>query len=886
MKHLMLILGLLLVLLSLVLTPQARAQQSAVMTGLVEGITGGTTNTLSGYALTAIGLNAQASTQTSILNQLTDIQNDLQSITTQLGDIEDAILTQTCDEELSSSSVTNALVSIQTVDDTYITLLQEGENTAGTVSAATINNFLNQVINGPGGDLPPIPAAINTINITLQETNNDGIIGTCEAAVTSLPETGSFGGDAIFYADPINLLQYFADYQTVATLLVTEYDHYEAFLTSPYYSSTTISNGLPANEAGMICTASNAADNCLAARNAIEETYVYLQNQYSVDGVPYSTKDSNGNLQTGLYLAGSGTNYLFAGSIEEFTNYEDIPQNNCPSVMTSSNGCGLAFRNDPSTSPFWDNLYNQTYQYETGWQPATAEMWRAVLNAFAGTSDKSSTTVADALTTLGFQNADNKIILTPTTYSADPKVPNSGGTLLPIPGATALCFIDTDLGRSFSLQPWCYNGSSDDVSYGDVGTTLWLWNTWDSGRCMTFRTIDTILNDTNDPGFYGADYQYDSYLNSDSGKPTSCPSGSWVNDLEPGWLIDNNLSGYGFFWPAIDVSNPACGTNLSFGLQAAVLRTPTNFRGVPTMCGADFDAYFSAIAPRNPFEQIAFTTAAVSGSGSNTASLGPITIELQDTSTGIVVPLNVTSATTVDLSSSSLTGVFSATQGGPSVTSVIIPAGSSSATFYYGDSTAGAPQITADPGNTVPGIQDETITSGTSSSDAVVVGNVQHAGSGKGNGKITIRGVLTVPAAILLQRATLSISQVLDEDDGVGELVGQANGLQLNLPLVLAVIAKSSGQDAVYETPPDASPRVRVEIVKGKHPADRGKFQISVDDVKISSPAACTGKTSITRLSTRLIGDDGIHPSVVFDGNLAWKCHRNGKLTTFRSKLS
>lgn len=217
---------------------------------------------------------------------------------------------------------------------------------------------------------------------------------------------------------------------------------------------------------------------------------------------------------------------------------------------------------------------------------------------------------------------------------------------------------------------------------------------------------------------------------------------------------------------------------------------------------------------------------------------------------------------------------------------MIIPAGSSSATFYYGDSTAGAPQITADPGNTVPGIQDETITSGTSSSDAVVVGNVQHAGSGKGNGKITIRGVLTVPAAILLQRATLSISQVLDEDDGVGELVGQANGLQLNLPLVLAVIAKSSGQDAVYETPPDASPRVRVEIVKGKHPADRGKFQISVDDVKISSPAACTGKTSITRLSTRLIGDDGIHPSVVFDGNLAWKCHRNGKLTTFRSKLS
>ena len=651
------------------------------------GLSAGISTSLTGYAMTAIGLNTQSAYQTSVLNQLSEINDELNTISSQLTGIQDAIQTQTCVDQLSNTSVTDALTSIATVSNTYINLLQAGESSTGTVSQTDINNFLNQVVYGPGGSLPSISAALSTINIALESTDNDGIIGSCEIAVTSVPATGSFGADANFYSDPINLMQYFTDYQTVAALLLVEYYHYEAFLNSAYYSSTTITNGLSAADAAQVCAnaTGETETQCGFARDAVEQVYVYLQNQYTESGVPYSTKDSDGNLQTGLYLAGGGTNYLFAASIEEFTNFEDIPQNNCPAVMKSGvNGCGLTVRNDPSTSPFWTTLYSPVYQYETGWAPATAEMWRTLLNAFAETSDKSDTTLADALTTLGFQNAADKIILTPTTYTATPDVPSDVHALYPITDAEAVCFLDTNLERSFSLQPFCFDGSSDGVDYGNAGTTLWLWSTWDSGNCMTFKTNDTVLNATSNQNFYGADSIYESDLSSDSGYSEGCPTGGWVDGNEPGWLIDNGLSGTAFFWPAIDVSNPTCGTNLSYGLlQPAVARASTNFLGVPTMCGADFDNYISDITPRNPYEQVVMTTAAVSGVGGSTASLGPITIQMQNTYGGTTQPLTFTADTTVDLSSTSTTGVFSLTQNGATVSSVTIPAGTSTATFYW-----------------------------------------------------------------------------------------------------------------------------------------------------------------------------------------------------------
>ena len=103
-------------------------------------------------------------------------------------------------------------------------------------------------------------------------------------------------------------------------------------------------------------------------------------------------------------------------------------------------------------------------------------------------------------------------------------------------------------------------------------------------------------------------------------------------------------------------------------------------------------------------------TGAVSGSANNKATLGPITVALQD---AFGNPVTTTTATTVSLSSTSTGATFSTSStGNPVVGSVSIPAGQSTATFYYGDTVAGAPTVTASTPGLAPATQTETISAG------------------------------------------------------------------------------------------------------------------------------------------------------------------------------
>jgi hypothetical protein len=103
--------------------------------------------------------------------------------------------------------------------------------------------------------------------------------------------------------------------------------------------------------------------------------------------------------------------------------------------------------------------------------------------------------------------------------------------------------------------------------------------------------------------------------------------------------------------------------------------------------------------------QLAFSSAAVSGATSATANLGPITVQERDQYAN-----PTTTAEVVSLSSNSTRGVFSTSQFGTSITSVSIPAGQSSVNFYYGDRNTGTPTITASKSGLTSGTQTETIT--------------------------------------------------------------------------------------------------------------------------------------------------------------------------------
>ena len=90
--------------------------------------------------------------------------------------------------------------------------------------------------------------------------------------------------------------------------------------------------------------------------------------------------------------------------------------------------------------------------------------------------------------------------------------------------------------------------------------------------------------------------------------------------------------------------------------------------------------------------QVVFTTSPLSGTVASTPDLGPATVELQDPYGNVVTP---TTPVTVMLSSSSKGGVFGTAQNGKPVSSVTIPAGKQTATFWYGDTVAGSPVVTA-----------------------------------------------------------------------------------------------------------------------------------------------------------------------------------------------
>ena len=95
----------------------------------------------------------------------------------------------------------------------------------------------------------------------------------------------------------------------------------------------------------------------------------------------------------------------------------------------------------------------------------------------------------------------------------------------------------------------------------------------------------------------------------------------------------------------------------------------------------------------------------MSGTASSTANLGPITVQEQDQFGN-----PTTTATTVILSSNS-TGapLFSATLNGPTTTSVSIPGGSSTVSFFYGDAKAGTPTVTAAASGLTSATQQETV---------------------------------------------------------------------------------------------------------------------------------------------------------------------------------
>jgi probable HAF family extracellular repeat protein len=131
-------------------------------------------------------------------------------------------------------------------------------------------------------------------------------------------------------------------------------------------------------------------------------------------------------------------------------------------------------------------------------------------------------------------------------------------------------------------------------------------------------------------------------------------------------------------------------------------------------------------------------------------------------------------------------------------------------------------------------------------------------GAGADNAAVEIAGTFTSPTDLDLSAATLTISNLLNEQAGGGELVS-------GTPLVLTAAPESRRNFAVFVD--RSRPNITSVTI---HDAGPGKFnfKIKVDDATINSLQNC----SPTRLTTGFRLDAGNNPPIVVSTERSWDC--------------
>ena len=164
--------------------------------------------------------------------------------------------------------------------------------------------------------------------------------------------------------------------------------------------------------------------------------------------------------------------------------------------------------------------------------------------------------------------------------------------------------------------------------------------------------------------------------------------------------------------------------------------------------------------------KLAVTSAAVSGTASSTANLGPITVQEQDQFGN-----PTTTATTVILSSNS-TGapLFSSTLNGPTTTSVSIPGGSSTVSFFYGDAKGRDPTVTAAASGFTSATQQETV----NAAGAAKLAFTQQPSNSTGGVAFGTQPKVTVQDAFgnTVTSDTSSVTLAIGTNPGTGTLSG------------------------------------------------------------------------------------------------------------------
>ena len=519
---------------------------------LAEGAAGEVGGAAAGWAMSAIGLSGhsddQAEALASISDQLKTIINQLNELQSSISALTDAIKVLDCD------SLSSQLLGDRQLIDALATQYQGfTDEASGAYGPATVppqdkmTQWAADVTNETNG----VGSAIDGISdLLLSSAAGQGIISAClQPSVIHPPIYGTLG-DTDYYNKVANLINFYYDYQAEGLLLLQEAYHYQAQQSFVQAGGTPP----PADDPGYICE--NATDSstnfvCTLSIDQTNDLYQRLALQFELAGLPY-TDDKV------ILLNNSGANPpLFVRSLEKFT---QAAGDACPTPLTSADPCQsvtLATAGDTHSvgSPMKVN-----YDGYTTWTAATAGNLNLLLH------DKGpSQTPAQYLNSNGFENAENKILLTPQTASFSISNGNFGKD------GSLRCFLDTDVAAgvvcsSQSVASVLLQGGPDVRCVDNTGDPT-IEPSW-----VTRSSLPTNRNNFYDariaPQYYG------------------CGA---VLDPKPGWLVGNtSANSFQYRWPHFQVGSLTCTNG----------RSPINAGGVPTRCGKNFDTVFNTLVAR------------------------------------------------------------------------------------------------------------------------------------------------------------------------------------------------------------------------------------------------------------------------------------------------
>ncbi|ADN75435.1 hypothetical protein Fbal_1226 [Ferrimonas balearica DSM 9799] len=408
-----------------------------------------------------------------------------------------------------------------------------------------------------------------------------GIDGLLDACVKSFGAPASFTfGDTDYYAKVQDLSHYFYGIQAQAANLYAEARHFRAW-------QAAVADGLADPDVSTvrnICEAppvgTQTKTQCDLAKTAVSRLYRRLQTQVAVAGAPYS--------RSNVALV-NGTNDLWLLRLDDVADSDGY---GCVFPLTSAATCGS------STGTYQQTTFSDSqgqplvlgglddFSGYSNWQVADNTAWSNLMRStVGGVGYRASETVATFMDdTLGFDSSGQaRIFITNNTVDAGLNIRNAE--------PDQVCFLDANYQGSTwtntSTPPWC-SSQSIGSSYPPSGDTK-IYVGFYANYCGFNTRAGFVPGDSQNMGFYAGRPAFQAV-----GETGPCPV--WYDSARPTWwTVHNRAEGTPrhFRYPIVDISTLSCGDTLMCGGA----RSRFNPGGVPSMCGADFDAYFENLVP-------------------------------------------------------------------------------------------------------------------------------------------------------------------------------------------------------------------------------------------------------------------------------------------------